>query len=443
MKIAYPKPVKNTILLLGLVTLFSSCIKKPEARLSAQKQEVADQLDTYFTALTELQKFNGVIMAYKEDTLLLKKAYNLNSDPESSTFVTADSQFDIHSVSKLMARYLLLQLEEEEKLSIEDPVSQFYPSFPQGEKISLSMLLDHTSGLPREFADFEGDKQDLSREEIIQITLAQDLLFEPGTDSQYSNPAYEILYDIISRQYGNSFSQTLVNEIFDPLQMTNSGGHFFTDQEAPNQLAKNHVFKDSVQVRVPNLLKEDFKTSRIYSTAEDLRLFLKQLKTDSLARSMQNKLGIIAKDGGSDGIRAQVYLDTKNDFEFVLLANSDVIPFFKTIEDFAKMMRAEKVEIPKEINRVAIELTPAQMIPFEGDYSFADFGGLILTVKVEEGKLVVIQEGEVIAQMQAESESVFFEDPKAAESFEFIPNEQGSFDVLMGWKGITLKGVRQ
>ena len=53
-----------------------------------------------------------------------------------------------------------------------------------------------------------------------------------------------------------------------------------------------------------------------------------------------------------------------------------------------------------------------------------------------------MQDGETIGELQAESPTVFFEDPKAAESFEFIENESGTYNALMGWKGIVVEGKR-
>ena len=57
--------------------------------------------------------------------------------------------------------------------------------------------------------------------------------------------------------------------------------------------------------------------------------------------------------------------------------------------------------------------------------------------------MIVLQENEKVGELKAESPVVFFEDPKAAESFEFIKNESGTYDALMGWKGIVVEGKRK
>ena len=238
--------MRYILMLLGILVM-AACGEQAEKEgvvISPQMERVRDSVDTYFTKLTELQKFNGVLLVYKNDTLLLKKAYNLNESPESSSYVTPDFQFDIHSVSKLMAHYLLARLELEGKLSKSQTLDAFVEGFPQGDVITLNMLLEHRSGLPRELAGFEGQEYPLEPEDIVELAKQHTLLFEPGTDAQYSNVGYELVCHIISQTYGKPFAQCLVDEIFKPLGMDSSGAHFFVKEHNVSQMAQNHTLKD-------------------------------------------------------------------------------------------------------------------------------------------------------------------------------------------------------
>lgn len=49
---------------------------------------------------------------------------------------------------------------------------------------------------------------------------------------------------------------------------------------------------------------------------------------------------------------------------------------------------------------------------------------------------------ELIATLKPETENTFFDDPKEPESFEFTDNKNGGFDVMMGFKGVKLKGIK-
>ena len=436
--------VMNKIAILIFVLTLFSCAEKPkEETLSNELSAVKTNLNDYFTALTSLKNFNGVLLAYKNDTLLLEKAYNIYQSPDSSSYVTSNNQFDIHSVSKLMTQYLIERLKAKGEISENQTIEKFYPDFPNGNLITIEMLLEHSSGLPRELLDFKGNEYDLTSDEIVEFAKKQPLLFEPGEDVQYSNIGYELLYNIILKIYKKPFAQCAVDEIFVPLKMHKSGSHFFTDNNRPDNLAKNHILKDSTLIEVPNILEDEFKTARFFSTATDLHIFLTQLKNEPYSTAIKNEKGVIAKDGGSKGIRAQVYADIEHNFSFVLLANYDEMPFFKTIEDVAKILKGESFEIPKELNRQPISLEKEILERYVGSYSFADFDGLILTIKIDGDNLVVFQEDEKIATLKAETETIFFENPKASESFEFIKNDSGSYNALMGWKGITVEGKRK
>ncbi|MBR9853671.1 MAG: beta-lactamase family protein [Algicola sp.] len=406
-------------------------------------ESIRDSLDTYFNKLTDLQQFNGVVLAYKYDTLLLGKPYNLNPDFQSSTYVDLSTQFDIHSISKLMTHYLVTKLEAEGKLSREQTLDTFFEGFSKGKKITVKMLLEHSSGLPRELAGIEEEEYNLTPNQIIELAKEQALLFEPGTDIQYSNVGYEILYSIISKAYQKSFAQSVVDEIFVPMGMDASGAHFFVEENRVKNMAQNHTLRDSLVVTVDNIQRDEFRTARMFSTAADLKKFLDYTKNEPYVSILKNEEGIIAKDGGSKGIRAQVYIDLVNGFEFVLLANYDEIPFFKTIDDMTKILKSQPVEYPRRLNRRAIALDDSVLQRYVGHYQFADFDGLILEVKIEDGHLVILQGKEKIGVLKAESPTVFFENPKEAESFEFIKNKLGTYDALMGWKGIVVEGKRQ
>ncbi|NVJ86476.1 MAG: beta-lactamase family protein [Algoriphagus sp.] len=400
-----------------------------------------DSVDTYFSKLTALKQFNGVVMAYQGDEVILHQAYNLQGDT-SSLFVTTESQFDIHSVSKLMTHYLLVQLESQGKLSMDQTLDDFFEGFPQGDQITLQMLLEHRSGLPRELTNLEGEEIELTPTEIVALAKKEPLLFEPGSDVQYSNVGYELLYEIVAQIYGKPFAQCVVDELFVPLQMDHSGVHFYTQDSQITHLAKNHVLQDTLLVEVPNISRDEFRTARLFSTTADLKKFLDAVSQEPFESALRHQ-GIIQKDGGSRGIRAQVYRDLNHDFGFVLLANYDEMPFFQTVEDLAKMMKSEPVDYPQEINRKAIEVEESILENYVGSYIFPDFDGLVLEVAIQDGELVILQDGEIIGRLQAESPTVFFEDPKSRESFEFVKNESGTYDARMGWKGIVVEGARK
>lgn len=417
--------------------------KKTVDNSSHQTEKLNKKIDEYFSALNKIGKFNGVVFASKNDTIIIHKAYNLNQDKNSTTYVTKESQFDIHSVSKLMAHYLIEKFELEGKIEKSESIKKYIPDFPKGDKITIEMLLNHTSGLPRNFEYVDGDEINLTSSQIIEYAKKQELLFESGTDTQYSNVGYEVVYFIIQEISKKTFAQCLSDELLQPLGMENSGAHFYVKEKSITNLAKNHEKDDSTIVQVDNILSNELKTARIYSTADDLNKFLNHIKKEPYASLLKNEAGVIEKSGGSDGIRVEIYTNLENNYNFIFLANFEEVPFQKTVTDFSKILEGKSYEIPKELNRQPIDLASEKMEKYIGVYSFSDMNNLELTFKVENGNLVVYQDGELIATLKAESENTFFDDPKEPESFEFIDNENGSFNVMMGWKGVKLNGIKK
>ena len=438
--------MRQILTILLLLILLISCKnegKKTEGNSSHQTEILNKKVDEYFSALNKIGKFNGVVFAFKNDTIIIHKADNLNQDKNSTTYVTKESQFDIHSVSKLMAHYLIEKFEIDGKIEKSESIKKFIPDFPNGDKITIEMLLNHTSGLPRSLESVKEDEINLSSEQIIEYAKKQKLLFEPGTEKQYSNVAYELVYFVIQEVSNKTFAQCLADEVFQPLGMKNSGAHFYLKENNLKKLAKNHEKDDGQIMQVDNVLSDELKTARIFSTASDLNEFLNHIKNEPFASLLQNESSVIEKSGGSDGIRVEIYTNLEYNYNFIFLANYEEVPFQKTVEDFSKILENQPYDVPKELNRNSIKLSLDILKRYVGTYSFADMGNLELTFKVENENLVVYQDGEQIATLKAESENTFFDDPKESESFEFVDNENGSFNVQMGWKGVKLKGIKK
>ena len=151
---------------------------------------------------------------------------------------------------------------------------------------------------------------------------------------------------------------------------------------------------------------------------------------------------LFSQSGGSDGVRAHVYLNLESKDKYVLLSNYEGIPFRKILIDIEQIIQGEAVEIPQEKNRKEIPLKNSILKAYEGVYKFDDMNGLLLTFKSDGTGLIVYQEGEEIARLKAESESIFFEKPSDDDVFEFVSNETAEDIVLMGWKGVKFKGSK-
>lgn len=135
---------------------------------------------------------------------------------------TPQTNFRMASVSKQFTATAILLLVDQGKLSLDDTLDKFFPSFPDyGQQITIKQLLTHTSGIP----DYEdlippGTTLQLDDLDILQILLdTKEPLFEPGTRWQYSNSAFVLLGMIAEIAAEQPFHQFMANEVFRPLAM--------------------------------------------------------------------------------------------------------------------------------------------------------------------------------------------------------------------------------
>jgi D-alanyl-D-alanine carboxypeptidase len=129
--------------------------------------------------------------------------------------------FRVASVTKTFVATVVLQLVAEGRLGLDDTVERRLPGLlPQGRRITVRQLLNHTSGLydylddPHARARFVGD---VHPRQTVAIAASRPLRFAPGTSWAYSNSGYQILGLMIERATGEPLRRVLALRIFAPL----------------------------------------------------------------------------------------------------------------------------------------------------------------------------------------------------------------------------------
>ena len=121
---------------------------------------------------------------------VLRKGYGL-ADVESGAKNTPEKIFRIASVTKQFTAVAILQLVQQGKVRLDDPITKYVADFDmRGKTITIEHLLTHTSGIPNFTATpgfIEGETRKLSPRELVAIVDGQPLDFEPGSKFKYSN----------------------------------------------------------------------------------------------------------------------------------------------------------------------------------------------------------------------------------------------------------------
>jgi len=160
--------------------------------------------------------------------LLFEKAFGL-ADLEMNVPNTPQTIFESGSVAKQFTAAAIVLLQEEGKVSLDDPVRKYIPELPDyGVPLTIRHLLNHTSGI-RDWGTVmtltgagRGDRvisQDLA---LDVITHQRALDFTPGAEYSYSNSGYNLVAIIVERVAKQKFSAFLEERLFKPLGMKNS-----------------------------------------------------------------------------------------------------------------------------------------------------------------------------------------------------------------------------
>ena len=137
---------------------------------------------------------------------------------------SAGTYFRIASNTKTMTAAIVLQLAQEGKLKLDDPVSKYVAHVPDGDGITIAELLEMRSGLYN-YTDSPTIAQIIDRnpatvwtpEELLTIAFAHPANFAPGTSYEYCNTNYALLGLIIERLDGKPLAQAMHDRLFGPL----------------------------------------------------------------------------------------------------------------------------------------------------------------------------------------------------------------------------------
>lgn len=186
------------------------------------QENVYRKLNAYMDQQSEINKFGGTVLVMKNDSVILRKAYG-EANMEWGIKNSPDTKFVLASISKYFTALGITQLIEQKQLSIDSKLSEYFPGYPKGDKVTIHMLLTHTSGLPLDFDDLYMDATNISRDSAIAILKQKPYLFEPGTACKYSNIGYFLLSQIIEKVSGTTYEDYLLQNIFKKAGMVNSG----------------------------------------------------------------------------------------------------------------------------------------------------------------------------------------------------------------------------
>lgn len=182
-------------------------------------RQVAQRLDEHMKRLVPFG-YSGSLLVAKGGDVVLANGYGL-ADRENGVPVTPETVFDIGSITKQFTAAAILRLEMEGKVSVNDPVSRWFPNVPADKQgMTLHHLLTHSSGLRDVFG---GDYEVAERDSLAGVILASELQWAPGTRYDYSNSGYSLLAMVVEKASGMPYEPYLREKLWAPAGMTRTG----------------------------------------------------------------------------------------------------------------------------------------------------------------------------------------------------------------------------
>ena len=153
-----------------------------------------------------------------------------------------------------MTATVVLQLVEEGKIKLEDPLSKYVEGFPNGDEISIGQLLEMRSGLysytfdPAFNATLDDDPRHVyTPEELLAIARPQPAQFAPGTEFDYSNTNYVLLGVIIEQLTGKPIAEVFEERLFEPLGLDDTSYPAADDPDIPEPHAQGYQYGTNVE----------------------------------------------------------------------------------------------------------------------------------------------------------------------------------------------------
>lgn len=170
----------------------------------------------------------GVMVGVVQDQQLVwQKGFGF-ADVQQRLPMTAQTKFRMASHSKMLTAIAIMQLREQGKLRLDDPVVKYLPWFkskPAGDDdgpITIEQLLSHSSGLQREAGDHWTSLEFPTRDELQKLMADRQSAFAPQVRWKYSNLAYAVAGLLVEKVSGQSFADYAQANILGPLNMVDS-----------------------------------------------------------------------------------------------------------------------------------------------------------------------------------------------------------------------------
>src|SRR3984893_14112211 len=398
-------------------------------QVSAASQPSPDlaRMEDVVQSYVSQKKFMGCVLVARGSNVFLDQGYGF-ANLQWAIPHSPSEKFRLGWITKQFTAASILLLLERGKLKVTDPVKQYMHDAPAAwDKITIFNLLTHTSGIPNftSFPDYEPQEPFATTpEKLVARFRDKPLDFQPGEKMSYSNSGYVLLGYLIEKISGESYEKFVLENIFTPLGMKDSG--YDSNSAIIPHRAAGYVPGPTgptnagfIHMTVP------LSAGALYSTTEDLLrweqgLFEKKLLSPSSLQEMTtsfkndyafglqvhtvNGRKVIDHGGGIEGFNTTLAYYPDDRLTVIVLGNLNGSAPQEIASKLAAVAHGEKVVMPSERKEVPVD--PKLFKGYVGRYELAP--NFIFTLTREDDHLFAQATGQAMLQIFPESDRDYF-----------------------------------
>lgn len=327
----------------------------PESTTAALPVKVVAKLDAAAQVAFEQASTPGAIVGVRSPQGTWIKAYG-EADPATGAPMKAGMYTRIGSVTKTFTGTMIMQLAEQGRLSLDDTIDEYVPGIPNGDRVTLRMLANMTSGVATystapAFFDVYAARPDttFTPDELVAIGVADSPIFEPGADFNYSNTNTFLLGMVIEKVSGQPIATVIQQRILDPLEMSNTSWPG-DSTEIPSPYPQGFTLQgDAATSENPSNATHwnpswQWAAGGLISNVDDLLAYARALGTgqglldvDAQAERLTSFPGVVGygigvgcvdgwvgHTGELPGYNTALFYDTTSDTSIIVQTNSDI-----------------------------------------------------------------------------------------------------------------------
>lgn len=277
----------------------------------AQTQDFT-KLNQFLDSLETHDKFMGTVLLATEGKPVYERALGY-ADYDAQIKATSETHYRIGSISKMFTTVLILKAVEEGKLSLDQKLADFYPQIKNSEKITLSMLLQHRSGIHNftNNADYlRYNTKSIAEDDLVKIIVDGGSDFEPDSKGDYSNSNFVLLTFILERVNGMPFFKILEEQIAMPLNLESTSIFTASDPAKGESFSYNYTGKWIKDVETDPSIP--LGAGAIASDIKDLNTFIHALFSGKLISEKNLSFMMEIKEGFGRGMFSFPYYEKKS-----------------------------------------------------------------------------------------------------------------------------------